>query len=112
MQAEFIALSFATREVLWLRKMACETALLTPDISSKIYVDIQGCIGIVENSFLNDRTKHIDVKLNFVKDQVRDGTVVVQFVSSVEMAAHILTKILSVENHRENQLIIVMKSLQ
>lgn len=63
----------------------------------------QGCIAIFESICLKDRTKHIDVKFNFVTDQVRDGTVVRHYECSPQMAAHMLTNILNRETHRANR---------
>lgn len=101
-EAELIALSFATREVLWLRKLALESGLIKSEVSSKLFVDNQGCIALVQNEVLNERTKHIDVKFNLVKDKVRDGTIILQYLPSALMAADILTKVLNREKHRTN----------
>lgn len=105
-------MSFAAYEVLWMQKISCGTALISPCIASNICVENQGCIEIVEHGCPIDRTQHIDVNFNFVKDQVRDATGVLQYLCSPKIAANILTKILSCEEHRGNQDMLGMTTCQ
>lgn len=59
----------------------------------KMRVDNQGCMEIGKTGTLNERTMHIDIKLHLVKDKVKDGTIVLEHISTAIMAADIFTKI-------------------
>ena len=59
----------------------------------------RGAISLTKNEIGNDRTKHIDVKYNFVKDHVKSGIVQLQFIPTSQMTADILTKALERTKH-------------
>ena len=93
---------------MWIRKLALESSIIFPESVLEIYVDNQGCISIVNNGYLNERTKHIDVKYNLAKEKVRDNTISLKYVPTARMAADIFTKLLTKEKHRANQRILGM----
>lgn len=59
-----------------------------------IHEDNQGCISVAQNEVVNDRTKHVDVKVQMIMDNVKRGAVRLQYISTNEMTADILTKAL------------------
>ncbi|CAB4003970.1 Hypothetical predicted protein [Paramuricea clavata] len=93
-ESEYIALCFATQEAVWLRQlmkdlqMECTTA-------TTIYEDNQGDIAMSRNPVLHKRTKHIDIKYNFVREKTQDETIELKYCPTNEMVADILTKPLS-----------------
>jgi len=58
----------------------------------KIYEDNQGSIALAKNPEFHKRTKHIDIRYHFVREKVEDGQVVLQYVSTTDMLADIMTK--------------------
>uniref|UniRef100_H3G5X1 Copia protein n=1 Tax=Phytophthora ramorum TaxID=164328 RepID=H3G5X1_PHYRM len=58
----------------------------------KIYEDNQGSIALAKNPQFHKRTKHIDIRYHFVSEKVEDGQVVLQYVSTTDMLADIMTK--------------------
>jgi len=62
-EAEYIALTEAMQEVLWLRRLLKD---FNQDISQPIIVfeDNQNCIRLLQNPKSSSRTKHIDIKYN------------------------------------------------
>ena len=69
--------------------------------STIIYEDNQGCIAIAKNHVNHERTKHIDIRYNFVREKVEDKTIVVKYLETTEMLADILTKGLPREQHKK-----------
>ncbi|KAG4036076.1 hypothetical protein PC123_g28356 [Phytophthora cactorum] len=62
------------------------------DEAVKIYEDNQGSIALAKNPEFHKRTKHIDIRYHFVREKVEDGQVVLQYVSTTDMLADIMTK--------------------
>jgi ATP sulfurylase len=60
-----------------------------------IYCDNQSCIKLSENPVFHDRSKHIEIRYHFIRDRVQKGAVKLQYVSTNEQVADILTKGLS-----------------
>jgi hypothetical protein len=60
-----------------------------------IYCDNQSCIKLLENPFFHDRSKHIEIRYHFICDYVQRGAVELQYISTEEQVADILTKALN-----------------
>ena len=93
-EAEYIALSSATQDAVWLRRLMCDfTAVLqSPTV---IKEDNQGTIAIAKNPTSHSRTKHIDIKYHFVREALQDGTIELVYCPTEKMVSDILTKPLS-----------------
>ena len=98
MEAEYISLSNATQETLFLKQLIEELVEIT--IGMKIYVDNQSCISYAENDKGPGRSKHISIKYHFVKDLVEKNELKLIYVSSSENVADVFTKPLAKEKHR------------
>ena len=57
-----------------------------------IYCDNQSCIKMSENPVDHDRSKHIDTRYHYIRDMVQKGAVQLQYLSTDEQIADILTK--------------------
>ena len=66
-----------------------------------VFEDNQGAIALVENPVHHQRSKHIDIRYHFIRDQCNQGNVSVKYKPSSDMIADILTK--SVSRHTLNQ---------
>lgn len=99
MEAEYVALSYAPRELVWLRRLLGE--LKFQDVSSQLvlYSDNEGAISFSRNQTLNDRTKHIQVKYHFIREHVENNTISLQHISTLQMTADVMTKNLSSIKH-------------
>ncbi|SGZ35693.1 BQ5605_C141g13430 [Microbotryum silenes-dioicae] len=92
--AEYLALSHAGKEAIFLRQLFGELGLS----SSKpvlIYGDNQGANALTKNPVFHARTRHIRLREHFVRDMVSMGDIVVQYINTGEMTADIFTKALS-----------------
>ena len=92
-EAEYIALSSATQEAMWLRQLFSDLIkdfkMSTP---TTIYEDNQSTICMARNNQSHGRSKHVDIKYHFVREQVERETIKVIYCKSEEMTADILTK--------------------
>ena len=62
-------------------------------------------INLSKNFILHSRTKHIDVRLHFLKDHVECGDILLKFIDTHNQLANIFTKPLPIEqfsNIRKN----------
>lgn len=86
-----MALAESTKEALWLKELVADFGI---QITEPIIIneDNQSCIKIVEGFKLNNRTKHIDIKFHFVKDNVAKGIIKCQYGPTHDMQADLLTK--------------------
>lgn len=90
-EAEYIALSSAASEAIWIRGILIDMHILDSTYSIPIFEDNQGCIFMSRNSECK-RSKHIDVKHHFIRDHVSRGLLDIQHVSTEKQLADILTK--------------------
>ena len=90
-EAEYVALSAATQEAVWLRRLLSDIKA-TPKTPTIIREDNQGAIAIVKNPISHARTKHIDIKFHYVREAIHDGTIELVYCPTQQMTADMLTK--------------------
>ena len=97
-EAEYMAASQASCEAIWLRKMLVGLfgQRLRPTV---IYCDNQSCIKLTENPMFHDQSKHIEIRYHFIRDCVQRGVVKLEYISTNEQVADILTKSLPRGKH-------------
>ena len=93
-EAEYIALLTAAQEATWLRRLL--TDIKTPPVrSTVIKEDNQSAIAIAKNLVSHARTKHIDVKIHFVREALSNGSIELIYYATEQMVADLLTKPIS-----------------
>jgi hypothetical protein len=99
-EAEYMASAQAAREAIWLRTMLKELGYHNLVASPVVlHSDSQGSIGLSKNPEHHARSKHIDIRHHFIREQVDAGTITLQYLSTDDMAADVLTKPLSRDKH-------------
>jgi ATP sulfurylase len=93
-EAEYVAAWSACGEAVWLRKLIAGLFDLELE-ETCIFCDNQSCIKLSENPVCHDRSKHIEIKYHYVRDMVQKGAVKLQYISTDEQVADVLTKPLS-----------------
>lgn len=96
-EAEYVALSEACREAIYLRQLLYE--LTGSLITIRLNCDNQSALKMVTNHQCHNRSKHIDVKHHFVREVVNSGKLSVNYLSTNEMPADLLTKGLGTVKH-------------
>ena len=92
-EAEYIAMTDAVKEAIWLRGILEEINLLQGDVI--VYTDNQSAIHLCKNLVLHERTKHVDVKFHFVREQVSAGAVKIHKISTEDNPADMGTKVVT-----------------
>jgi len=98
-----MAASQATCEAIWMWKILVGLFDQRMD-PTVIYCDNQSCIKISKNPVFHDRSKHIDIRYHHLKDCVVRRIMLLQYISTEEQDANILTKAFSkckFEFHRD-----------
>lgn len=90
-EAEYVALAETCKEAIWIQHIVNffepynETCLT-------INTDSQSCIKMVQNDKFSNNTKHIDTRLHFIKDLVRQKKVQLKYVPTTDNIADLFTK--------------------
>ncbi|GJX41772.1 retrovirus-related pol polyprotein from transposon TNT 1-94 [Tanacetum coccineum] len=92
-EAEYVSLSACCAQVLWLRTQLTDYGFHFDKIP--MYCDSKAAIAISCNPVLHSRTKHINVRYHFIKEQVEKGIVELFFVGTEYQLANLFTKALS-----------------
>lgn len=97
-EAEFVSLSEACKEALWLRRLLADLhhEQNSPTI---IHEDNQSCLEWIKEENFSYKNKHIDTKEHFVKDYIDKKFIVCKYCPGNEMIADLLTKPLTFERH-------------
>lgn len=92
-EAEYVALSLATSEGLWLKGILEDMDVMTTDEPFLLYEDNAGCIAMAKSAETK-RSKHIDIKHHFIRDHVLKGDLKIQHISTKDQVADVFTKAL------------------
>ena len=90
-ESEYMAAAEAVRESIWQRTFLQEIGcgVTRPTV---IGCDSESAIKLTADPVYHERTKHIDVRVHFIRDHVRRGVAVLLFVPTAEQVADSLTK--------------------
>jgi hypothetical protein len=94
-EAEYMALSDATREILYVVQLLTEFVHLVRPVA--LNIDNKGAGHIAENNVNNKLTKHIDVRYHFVREHIESGLVELFYVPTAFNIADIFTKALGAD---------------
>jgi hypothetical protein len=96
MESEYVALTNASKEIIWTHKLLHELSfLITHSLPTTLFCDNQGVIDLSKDSKFHTRTKHIDVHFHFVRQTITQGHIKIQYCPTAEMITDIFTKSLS-----------------
>ena len=90
-EAEYRAMAQGTCELLWVRAILKELGFPVSD-SSTLFCDNKSALMLASDSVLHERTKHIEVDVHFIREKVRSGIIVPEFVPSTDQTADMFTK--------------------
>lgn len=89
-EAEYMALSEACREAIYLQKLLLEITGCCYKIV--VYNDSQSALKLAHNYRSHKRSKHIDVRYHFIRDTLSNEMVETKYLSTANMPADLLTK--------------------
>ncbi|KAJ4754257.1 polyprotein [Rhynchospora pubera] len=92
-EAEYVAISSTACQAVWLRRILSD--LYQPQQqSTTILCDNQSAIAMTKNPVFHGRTKHIDIRVHFIRELVSRQQVQLQHIKTDEQVADVLTKAL------------------
>lgn len=91
-EAEYMALAATVQEAIWLKQLCGELGIVLQHDQLPIYCDNQSAIKLAESAGFRPRTKHIDIRYHFLREQVERKNVMVKFVDTNKNIADVLTK--------------------
>ncbi|GKA13992.1 retrovirus-related pol polyprotein from transposon TNT 1-94, partial [Tanacetum coccineum] len=94
-EAEYIVVSGCCAQVLWMRSQLTDYGLRFNKIL--MYYDNKSAIALCCNNVQHSRSKQIDIRYHFIKEQVKNEVVELYFVSTEYQLADIFTKALGRE---------------
>ncbi|XP_056164317.1 secreted RxLR effector protein 161-like [Syzygium oleosum] len=89
-EAEYMALTHAGKEAVWLRRLCLELGFEQGAI--EVRCDNQWAIYLAKNPAFHSRTKHIDIQYHFIREKVEKKEVRLVKVDTVENSSDFLTK--------------------
>jgi ribonuclease HI len=92
-EAEYIALTEATTEAKWIQSWIKN--VFKEDITVQLWCDNKSAIALSKNDTYHQRTKHIDIRYHFIREQIRLGNVTINWISTHEQQADLLTKLVA-----------------
>lgn len=90
-EAEYIAVAQAACQVLWMESLLEELKLHYKK-PVQLFVDNKSSINLAKNPIAHGRSKHIETKFHFLRDQVNKGKLEMVYCSTDVQAADVLTK--------------------
>ncbi|GJT62830.1 hypothetical protein Tco_1006363 [Tanacetum coccineum] len=94
-KAEYISMSRCCAQILWMRPQLIDYGLGSNKIP--MYCDNKSAIALCCKNVQHSRSKHIDIRFHFIKEQVENGVVELYFVNTEYQLADIFTKALCKE---------------
>jgi hypothetical protein len=97
--AEYIAIAEATKDIMWWRPLLKQLGYDT-SAPTVLLNDNQGSIFLACNGDNGTRSKAIDVKYHLIRQELRDRTIDISYVATQHNVADLLTKGLARDRHR------------
>ena len=94
-EAEYMAITGTGMEILWIIHFLTELELYTQTKPIILYTDSNSATAIANNDVNHGRTKHIDIKHHWIRDQINNNIIVLNYIPTSEQIADIHTKALT-----------------
>ena len=91
-EAEYMALTESVQEAKFLKQLCVDLKVVQVSYRVVINVDNQGAINLAKNPMYHKRSKHIQVRYHFIRDEIRSGKIELQYVPTEDNVADIFTK--------------------
>jgi hypothetical protein len=92
-EAEYKSIANAVADIMWLQSLLRELRISSP-LTTHLWCDNMGAKYLSSNPVFHGRMKHIKVDYHFVRDQVLQLKLDVQFISTHDQLADGFTKVL------------------
>ncbi|GJU75359.1 retrovirus-related pol polyprotein from transposon TNT 1-94 [Tanacetum coccineum] len=89
-KAEYVSARKACQQALWMKQALVDYEVKLNDVP--VLCDNKGAIDLSKNLVLHSRTKHIEIRHHFLRDNVQKGNIFIEKVASKDNIPDILTK--------------------
>ena len=89
-EAEFVAVALTMKEVQWISSILLELRLKLAVVC--VYCDNQGAVKIFQSEQTTARTKHLDIRLQYVKELFRTKSYSIRYIKTEDNLADLFTK--------------------
>jgi hypothetical protein len=88
--------TLSAKEAVWLRRLVGGIGISEVNKREPVTIlaDNQESIKLAQNESTSKRTKHFDIRYHFTKNAILEGEITLQYCSTTEMVADIMTKVL------------------
>ncbi|XP_070022832.1 secreted RxLR effector protein 161-like [Nicotiana sylvestris] len=100
-EAEYVAAVSCCAQLLWIKQQLEDFGVLTKSVP--LLCDNSSALNMAKNPVQHKRTKHINVRHHFLRDNVEKGLICMKFCSTKYQIADIFTKALSREQFERNR---------
>ena len=110
-ESEYIAGCMVACQAVWLENMLKEMEI---EVSRPIalFIDNKSAISIARNPILHGRSKHIEAKFHFLREQVNKGSLQIVYCSTELQLADLFTKPMKVDRFIKLRNMIGMKEME
>lgn len=109
-EAEYVATSFGACQASWLATLLQELNLMGSK-PMKLRIDNKSAISLVKNPVAHGRSKHIETRFHFLRDQVSKGKLELDYCKTEDQLANIFTKPLKTKRFQTLRSKLGMQSL-
>ncbi|OIT30600.1 retrovirus-related pol polyprotein from transposon tnt 1-94, partial [Nicotiana attenuata] len=93
MEAKYVALTSVAQEVVWLKKFLQHLLDIAENAEPVlVYCDSEDAISSIKDPKFYRKTKHIDIKYNYMRDMVKRKVVNVMYVPIKDVLVDLLTR--------------------
>lgn len=92
-EAEYVAMCEATKEIVWARQLLDSIGCVQTQPTA-LFGDNQGAVKLTLNPEFHRRTKHIDIRYHYIREQQVSGNIAVVHIGTKDQLADLLTKAL------------------
>ncbi|XP_075086232.1 uncharacterized protein LOC142168954 [Nicotiana tabacum] len=101
-KAEYVAAASCCAQLLWIKQQLEDFGVFSDCVP--LLCDNISALNMAKNPVQHKRSKHIDVRHHFLRDNVEKGLICMKFCSTEDQIADIFTKALSREHFERNRL--------
>lgn len=101
-EAEYMSISDASKELLWVRALLASIGY-PENSATTLHIDNKSAIALTSNPRDHRRTKHIDIRFHFIRQQILDNVIAPVYIETRRQVADILTKPLNAILFKEHR---------
>ena len=110
-EVEYVAVSYVACQAAWIEILLEELKIMGPK-KMKLFVDNKSTINLANHPLCHGRSKHIERRYHFVRDQVNKGKLEIKHYKKEVQLTYIFTKPLKKVRFNELKRSIEMRSLE